>query len=219
MFAGHVGAALAIGHAERRINVGVLVAAALLLDIALWTFVVVGWESVTIPAEFARTHQPEFTFPYSHGLLASILWSAAAGAVGYVGLPDSGGARWRVAVVLALAVFSHWMLDFLVHSPRLPLVGDDSVKLGLGLWEHMSVALIVETAIVAIGLWLFLNGSGLSRGRSIALTALCLLVAAFTVAGMTVAPPPPSAFAMAASSLVAIALVCALAAWLGRRPR
>ena len=36
MFAGHVGVALAIGAAERRVSVGVFVAAALLLDLVLW---------------------------------------------------------------------------------------------------------------------------------------------------------------------------------------
>jgi hypothetical protein len=70
MFAGHIGAALAIGRAERRVSVGVFVAAALLLDFH-WLFVLLGWESVAIPAAFANTHQPEFVFPYSHGLLAS----------------------------------------------------------------------------------------------------------------------------------------------------
>ena len=80
MFAGHVGAALALGRAERRLNVGVLITAALLLDVALWLFVLMGWESVSIPADFVRTHQPEFVFPYSHGLSAGVLWSALAGA-------------------------------------------------------------------------------------------------------------------------------------------
>ena len=70
MFAGHIGAALAIGRAERGLNVGLFIAAALLLDFLLWTFVLMGWESVAIPADFAATHQAEFVFPYSHGLLA-----------------------------------------------------------------------------------------------------------------------------------------------------
>jgi hypothetical protein len=63
MFAGHVGAALALGQAERRVSVGALVAAALLLDIVLWLSVLFGWESVIIPANFGSTHQPEFVFP------------------------------------------------------------------------------------------------------------------------------------------------------------
>jgi hypothetical protein len=42
MFAGRVGAALAIARAERRVNVGVFVVAALLLDLLLWVFVLLG---------------------------------------------------------------------------------------------------------------------------------------------------------------------------------
>jgi hypothetical protein len=71
MFAGHMGAALAIGRAEPGINVGILVFAALMLDVLLWTFVLLGWESVTIPADFASTHQAAFNFPWSHGLAAN----------------------------------------------------------------------------------------------------------------------------------------------------
>ena len=47
MFAGHVGAAMAIGRAERRVNVGVLIFAAVFLDVVLWLLVLLGWESVT----------------------------------------------------------------------------------------------------------------------------------------------------------------------------
>jgi hypothetical protein len=45
--------------------------AALLLDLALWLFILVGRESVTTPGNFARTHPPAFVFPDSHGLVAS----------------------------------------------------------------------------------------------------------------------------------------------------
>ena len=72
MLAGHVGAALALARAERRVNPGVFVAAALLADLLLWALVLAGAESVSIPADFARTRQPEFVFPWSHGLLASL---------------------------------------------------------------------------------------------------------------------------------------------------
>jgi len=48
---------------------------------------------------------------------------------------------------------------------------------------------------------------------------LALVLLAFTVLGMTVAPPPPSAQAMAGSSLATLVVVCALAGWLGRPAR
>ncbi len=81
MFAGHIGFALIAARVEPRVNVGVLAAASLLLDLLLWLFVLSGWESVIIPTDFQQTHQPEFVFPYSHGLSASIAWSALSGAL------------------------------------------------------------------------------------------------------------------------------------------
>ena len=217
MFAAHVGAALAIGRAERRVNVVVFVIAALLLDVLLWLFVLLGWESVTIPAHFASTHQPAFVFPYSHGLLASIVWSALAGAVAFLWAPVRELKR-RAAALVAAAVFSHWLLDVLVHVPELPLAGARSMKVGLGLWQRMPVALVAEAAIVVAGLCLFVPGAHLSRARKLGLTVLTLFMLALTVVGMTLAPPPPSAMAMAGSSLLTLIVVIALVCWIGRAP-
>lgn len=217
MFAGHIGAALVIGRVERRVNPGVLVLAALLLDVVLWLCVLLGWESVTIPEDFAATHQPVFVFPCSHGLLAALGWSALAGVTTVLGLARLGAARVRASALVVLAVFSHWLLDALVHVPELPLAGMDSLKVGLGLWQHMPVALLAEAFLTVTGLGLYLAGAGLSRARQLGLAALTLITLGFTVLGMTVAPPPPSVTAMAASSLVTILVVSALAGWLGRR--
>jgi hypothetical protein len=79
----------------------------------------------------------------------------------------------------------------------------------------LPIALFLEALIIAVGLWLFVGGAGLSRARKLGLPMMCILILAFTVAGMTVAPPAPSVTAMAASSLVTLFAVCALAFWLG----
>lgn len=218
MFAGHIGAALAIGRAERRINIGVLVFAALLIDFALWSFVLLGWESVVIPADYPATRQPVFDFPYTHSLIAIIAWSAAAGAAVYLWYPRPKANQLRAAGFVALAVFSHWVLDDLVHL-GLPLAGSESPKIGLGLWRNMPVGLTVEGLILIIGLGLFLGRSGLSRARKLGLAVLALITLVFTVAGMTVAPPPPSVTAMAASSVVMVLVVSGLAGWLDKRPK
>lgn len=217
MFAGHIGAALAIGRAERRVNVGAFVLAALLLDAVLWLFVLFDIEGVTIPADFARTHQPRFTFPYSHGLVGAIIWSVLAGAIVY-GRPRVHDARLRAAARVGAAVLSHWLLDALVHAPELPLAGADSPRVGLGLWQRMPVALAAEALIVAAGLLLYLPGAELSTARKRAVLALTLFTLGFTVVGMTIAPPPPSGTAMAASSLASILVVSALAGWFGKPP-
>jgi len=219
MFAGHVGAAMALGRAERRVNVGVLIAAAMLLDFVLWVFVLVGWESATIPRDFAVAHQADFEFPYSHGLMGALVWSAIAAGAGVVAYSRLKTARWRAGALIGAAVFSHWLLDALVHRPELPLLGTSSTKVGLGLWQDMPVALVVEGVILAAGLWLFVPNSALSKGKSIALTVFALLILAFTVIGMTMASPPPSVTAMAATSVGMLIGVFALVWWLGRLPK
>jgi len=217
MFAGHVGAGLALGRAERRVNVGALVLAALLLDLVLWLFVLAGWETVVIPTDYATTHQPEFTIPYSHGLVATLAWSVVAGACAFAVSPPPRRVKMRAAGLIAMAVASHWLLDALVHTPGLPLAGEGSWKVGLGLWQRLPLALLLEALLVAAGLGLFLSGAQGSRGSKIGISVLSIALLGLTVAGMTVAPPPPSGAAMASSSLVTLLAVGALYFWLGRR--
>ncbi len=218
MFAGHIGVALAIGRIERGVNVGVFIAAALLLDFLLWLFVLLGWESVTIPENFASTHQPEFSFPYSHGLIASVVWSVLAGVTAFA-FYSRLNRKWRAAALIAVAVLSHWLLDALVHRPELLLAGFASSLVGLGLWNNMALALTLEGAILVVGLYLFVSGTNVARSKSIALVVLSFVVMIFTAVGMTVAPAPPSAVAMAGSSLGTLAVVCGLAYWSGRPAR
>lgn len=79
-----------------------------------------------------------------------LTWVATAGWV--------GGRGWAT-VVVAAAVFSHFLLDFLVHIPELPLLGEASPKVGLGLWNQMPVASVVGILLVAaVGGWLDRTG-------------------------------------------------------------
>ncbi|MBV8783894.1 MAG: hypothetical protein JOZ67_06895, partial [Gammaproteobacteria bacterium] len=210
-------AALALARAERRLNLGWLVLAALLLDVVLWLLVLAGVERVSIPVDFPHTHQPQFLFPYSHGLLAALAWSLLAALATLLALR----APWRrtAALLIGLAVFSHWLLDALVHQPELPLAGAHSAKVGLGLWDDLPLALGFEGAITLAGLALFLAGAPLTRRRTWALALLTLLVLLLTIVGMTSAPAPPSARAMALASLVTLLILCALVATLARAPR
>jgi hypothetical protein len=217
MFAGHVGVGLAIAGSAPRTNAGVFVSAALLTDLPLWAFVLLGWESVTLPADMARTHQARFVFPLSHGLVASVLWSMLGGCIAYSLQEARGASKRGVAFLVAVAIFSHWILDALVHRPEMPLVGRASPAVGLALWDHLPMALLVESALLLLGLAFFMRAS---RGRflwgSTALAILSLAILALTVAGMTITPPPPSASAMALGSLVTLSVVCALSFWFGR---
>jgi hypothetical protein len=83
----------------------------------------------------------------------------------------------------------------------------------------MPVALAIEALVAFAGLYLFVSGAALSRPRKLWISVLSLLVFGFTAIGMTVAPPPPSVTAMAATSLVTIVVVSLLAGWLAKPPR
>ena len=101
------------------------------------------------------THFELEYMPYTHGLFASLLWAVAAYAV----------FRWvfvrkqSVAVVVALAVFSHWLLDLPVHTPDLPLWSDASPKLGFGLWNNAIATYLLEAALLLLALWMYLRST------------------------------------------------------------
>jgi len=218
MLAGHVGAGLALSRAAPRTNPGALLAAALSLDILLWTFVLAGLEEVRIPADYAARHQLAFAFPYSHGLAASLGWAALAGAAAFLAAGVPG--RTRAALIVAAAALSHWALDWLVHAADLPILGGGSATLGLGLWDARPAALGIEAAMTLGGLWLYLTAAPADRGGRVGVAIVTTLVLALTVAGMTVAPAPPGPVEVAASSLGTIIVIVAVVAWLARpRPR
>lgn len=212
MFVGHLGAGLAAKAVERRVNLGILFGAAMLLDIALWAFVLLGWEHAIIPADFAQRHYLLFDFPLSHSLLAALIWSAAA-ALFWAVLWDRRRFLSIAAIVVALTALSHWVLDALVHEPELTLWGDTSPRIGFGLWDHQPGALLLEGAIAAIGLALFLARTAMAAWRKIVIVALTLLVAGLTYVGTTAATAPPNATAPAATSLAAIVVIVLLSAW------
>jgi hypothetical protein len=105
--------------------------------------------------------------------------------------------RYRVgAIVAGLAVVSHWVLDFLVHRPDLPLT-PGGTRVGLGLWDSLAATLTVELAIFAGGVWLYVRTTrARDRIGSIAWWALVAFLA-LIYAGNLFGPPPPSVDAIA----------------------
>jgi hypothetical protein len=219
MFAGHLAAGLVLKKMERRLNLGWLFFAALFHDFLLGILVLVGLEQVHIPTNFAQTHYLTFTFPYSHGLAASIIWSLLAFGLTYALLSKwSVKERKQASFAISLAVFSHFILDWIVHIPEIPLLGNNSLKIGLGLWDNVPLALSLETALVAIGFVFYLvivkPKTNLAK---YGLAGLMLLITALTVTGMLFAetPPPPTVAAM--SWIFQPFLICGLAYWFDKK--
>jgi hypothetical protein len=216
MLAGHFGAALGLGGVERRLNLGHLTLAAMFLDILLWLLVLIGVENVNVPSNYQSVHYLTFDFPYSHGLAAVSIWTLLACGLTLI-LTKRGSHRLIFALVIATAVFSHWLLDFLVHVPEIPLAGEGSEKVGLSLWNHLPIALTLEGALTLVGLVVYLIRRKLSRARGLLIASFTILLVGMTIFGQVLSPPPPSIHQLAAFSLITNLLIVGAAYWLGKR--
>src|SRR5467141_1601468 len=190
MFVGHYGVSFAAKKADPAIPLWVLFIAVQLLDVLWAPFVLLGIEKVRIvPGITASNPLDLYYMPYTHSLLAALLWSLA-GYVAYRSIRGFGASR-RAALLVAAAVFSHWVLDLIVHRPDLPLY-DDTLKMGLGLWNYPAVAFLLEAALFLGGVWIYFQSTTpvTKAGRYAAIVfgvALCLFQAA-----VFFGPPAPS---------------------------
>jgi hypothetical protein len=150
MFLGHFGVGLAAKKAAPQASLGWLIAAALLLDLFWPIFLLLGWESVRIdPGNTVVTPFAFESYPISHSMATVAGWSLAMAGVYWVVVRDEAGA-WLVGAL----VMSHWLLDFVVHGPDLPLY-PGGPKMGLGLWDSLLGTLAVEAGIFIAGVWIY----------------------------------------------------------------
>lgn len=211
MFVGHVAAGLAVKPLGREINLGLLVLAALLLDLLLWIFVLVGLEQVVVPPDFAQHPYLSFVFPYSHSLVVAVTWSLAAAAIAWKWARRTGREPWRSMLAAALAVGSHFLLDAAVHVPDLPLDRESPIRLGTGLVRtSMASALTLEILLVALAVPIYLGTAAPKGWRRVLLAGTLLVCSALTVAGGTLPTTPPPAAAAAWSGIVSILVVSVL---------
>jgi membrane-bound metal-dependent hydrolase YbcI (DUF457 family) len=188
VFLGHFAVGLASKRVAPRSNLGALMAAPLFLDL-LWPIgILTGIEHVRIvPGDTVVTPLDLHDYPYSHSLLMAVVWSVLF-AVGYLALARDR----RGTVVVGLGVFSHWILDYVTHRPDMPLYPGSTTYVGLGLWNSLVGTLVIESAMFAIGVWLYVTSTRpRNRVGSIAMWALLgFLVISYVTA--VFGPPPPS---------------------------
>lgn len=174
---GHAAVALGAARATPRINAGILIFAAFLADFLLGVFALLGMEQAHIPPDFASRHYLTFTFPYSHGMVALFAWGLLFGAV--CCWVDRQG-RVRAFWIIATLVFSHFILDGLVHTPELPLLAQSSPTIGLGLWNHLPLELTIESLMAFTGLVLYWRVKGGTRVTRWGMATFVVLLTALT---------------------------------------
>jgi hypothetical protein len=188
MFVGHYSVAFAIKSDENRIPLWVLFVAVQFLDYIWATLVLLGIEKLRVIKGFtAGSMLDSYYHPYSHSLVAALIWSALAALV-YKKFWQAKASNFA-ALLVGLAVFSHWILDFIAH-PRDLAIYDNKWKVGLGLWNYRDLEFGLEVALLAGGIALYLARNTISAARKKAVIGFGLALVIVQI-GDTFVPRTP----------------------------
>ena len=185
MFIGHFAVGFAAKRWAPRTSLAVLLAAPLVADILFQVLVLAGIERASLysgPTPFLQLSLD--AYPWSHSLMMDGVWALGLGGAVWARTRDR-----TAALVVAIGVLSHWVLDWITHRPDMPL-WPGGPEVGLGLYYSVRGTVVVESLMLAVGVALYVAATA-SRDR-IGQIALAGFVAFLAVAyvGSVMAPPP-----------------------------
>lgn len=156
----HIGIGLATKRVAPQIPLWFLLISAMFIDILSFMFLFAIW--------------------ISHGLLMSVIWSIIAMLlITFITMRLNSKneqdktnksislsmVNLRATLIIGLLVFSHWVLDFIgwpmsVIDPNatgVPLLFDDAVNIGLGVYSTWVGALLMDIGVFVVGLGIYIH--------------------------------------------------------------
>jgi membrane-bound metal-dependent hydrolase YbcI (DUF457 family) len=151
MVAGHFGLAAGVKAQERQVPLWALMLATAWLDVLFGPLFAMGIEGLQV-GPGGGYGNVIIHGDYTHSLVGSAIIAAVFGLVASI--------PWgrRTGVVLGAVVFSHWVLDLVVHRADMAILPGNIgglPRLGFGLWRVPAASAVVELAIVAVGSYLY----------------------------------------------------------------
>ena len=218
MFLGHYGVAFALKRAEPKLSLGTLFLVVQLPDLLWGIFLLLGWERVRIDPGFTAVTPLQFLeYPISHSLVGMGCWALVGAAIYYSWPTRDTSRHWQAAALVGFAILSHFLLDVVVHAPDLPVWGQESRKLGLGLWNNPTATLLLELVTFAAGIAIYAGfRSRRHPVRAGRLAGVVVVLVAVYLASFF-GPPPPSVTAIAVADILGLLLLAGFAAWADRR--
>ncbi|MCB9061548.1 MAG: hypothetical protein H6622_08510 [Halobacteriovoraceae bacterium] len=171
MFIGHFAVGLGAKKLQPKINLAILFIACQFLDLIWPSLVLLGVEIVKVDHHATVVTPFDFIhYPYSHSLIMTAIYSIFfAIIVGWYMKDRLSG------IISGTVVMSHWILDFITHRPDLP-IGFSGEKYGLGLWNNLFFAFILESALFIASVLLYNSMKDFSRNQKISFWIMvCLL--------------------------------------------
>lgn len=192
MFLGHFAVALAAKKAAPKVSLGTMILSTSFIDLLWPLFLILGLEHVrVVPGITVVAPLDFYDYPLTHSLLATMGWSLLV-----------GGAYWmlkknrRGAIIVGLGVLSHWILDFIVHRPDLPLLPGSDTRVGLGLWNFLAGTLVLEGVLFIGGVFLFTRATkSTNRAGTVSFWSLVVFLIIVSLANIF-GPPPPDTSAL-----------------------
>jgi len=186
MFIGHFAAGFAAKKADNSVSLGWTFFAAQWLDLLWPVLLLTGTEHVELASGADSPVPLSFTdYPVSHSLLLVAGWSVFIGSLYYFLKKNTRG-----AILIGILVLSHWLLDFVVHIPDLPITPFTEMKTGLGLWNYKWLSFGIEVLLFFAGFMIYLKSTKAKnqKGKWVlwSLAAFLLLIHCMNVFG----PPP-----------------------------
>ena len=185
MFIGHYALGLASKKVSDTSSLALAFVAVQFLDLIWPIFVLLGIESFQIEEGITKMTPIDFSnYPYSHSLFMAVIWSMLFGVTYFIVTKNR-----RIAWLLGGLVLSHWILDFIVHRPDLPLTPFGSAKVGLGMWNFPIPEIILELGLFILGLYFYLSAGAHKRKIVFwSLIGILLIIYLANISG----PAPPS---------------------------
>jgi hypothetical protein len=203
--------------ADKPLSLGLLFIAVQLSDLIYGVTLLTGVEKVSIIAGTNPLTSAQYIFfPYSHSLVATLLWAALVGLIFLIVPFKSSLPKNKTALVMATAVMLHFVLDVITHNQDIDLLGNGVYKIGLGLWNYPVASYIVEALLLITGLWVYLRSTkGVSFGGKYGLPILSVILLILNAANTFILfPTNTDNFAITMLTVYVVTIIVAF--WLDR---
>lgn len=210
MLAGHFAVGLTAKRIEPAVSIGTLVLASMIADLLWCIFMIARIEHVQFkPGIGAANYFGASDIVLSHSLLMDGLWAGLLSSAYFLKRRSPRGA-W----VIFGAVLGHWLLDWISHRPDMPLAPGVHRYFGLGLWDSIPAAILVEG-----GFWLLaviIYAQTTHAKNRIGVYAYWSVVAVLTLAWYNnlAGPPPRDPHTAPVASFLFFSLLVAWAYWM-----